>query len=120
MVEEIEKLISNPWTDSGPRLSLAERLRKSVALTAKLAALQDFGIAVFAGTYTALAQIPAFDVETGHLYTTNRSPFEPVTICRVTLDTRKKGRVVLRVTDKWEEPAPNKSDSDAQTDDCPF
>jgi transcriptional regulator with XRE-family HTH domain len=120
MIEEIEGLIPNPWDDPAPGLSLSERLRRSVTLTAKLAALERFEVAVFAGTYTARAQIPRYDTDEGHMYIRDRFPFEPVTICRVTLAPRKNERVVIKVTDKWVEPAPGKADSDDEADDIPF
>ena len=119
MVEEIERLIPDPWQSplETESMSLAKRLRAAVALTTKLAALEAFDVAVFAGTYTARAQVPRFDMDEGHMYTGDRFPFQPVTICRVMLEKRNYDRVVVKVTDKWNEPAPPKPDSD---DDIPF
>jgi hypothetical protein len=119
MVEEIEGLIPSPWdtpTDA-VSMSLAERLRAAVALTAKLAALDAFDVAVFAGTYTALAQVPRYDSDEGHMYIRSGFPFEPVTISRIILEKRNHDRVVLKVTDKWTQPAPTDSDG---ADDIPF
>lgn len=120
MVEEIEGLIPDPWADpSVPRLTLAERLRKAVSLTAQLEALGKFNVAVFAGTYTARAQVPVYDMDEGHMYTRRNFPFEPVTICRVLLETRTKDRAVVKVTDKWK--PPNKADASGELDDdIPF
>ncbi|MGE0652479.1 MAG: helix-turn-helix domain-containing protein [Alphaproteobacteria bacterium] len=123
MVEEIEGLIPNPWAQpfDDNRLSLAGRLRRAVELSAKLAELEQIGIGVFVGTYTSTAQVPMYDMDERHMYVTNRTPYVPVTVCRVVLDTRTKDRVVIKVADKWEAPAPEKAEAtEAETDDCPF
>lgn len=119
MVEEIERLIPNPWEIPQESISpsLAERLRKAVTWTAKLAALESFDVAIFAGTYTARAQVPRYDVDEGHMYISDRSRFEPVTICRITLAKKNRDSVIQKVTDKWTEPAPTKSEA---ADDIPF
>jgi transcriptional regulator with XRE-family HTH domain len=118
IVEEIERFIPNPWATPMERgsMTLAERLRTAVALTAKLTALEAFDVAVFAGIYPARAQVPSYDPDEGHMYTTNRTPFRPVTICRVMLENRNRDRVVVKVTDKWTEPSSPNPDSD----DIPF
>jgi transcriptional regulator with XRE-family HTH domain len=119
MVEEIERLIPNPWAtpQESISMSLAERLRTAVAWTKKLAALETFDVGIFAGTYTARAQVPHYDLDEGHMYTSARTPFEPVTICRIMLEKKDKDRIVLKVTDKWTEPAPTKPES---IDEFPF
>lgn len=119
IVEEIERLLPNPWISPHERadLTLSERLRKSVDLSAKLAELDQFGVAVFVGTYTARAQLPYYHMDEGMMLVGRRAPYEPVTICRVTLEARKKERVVVMVTDKWEPPPPDKPEAD---DDIPF
>lgn len=48
-----------------------------------------------------------------------RTPYEPVTICRVTLQERTKDSVVVMVTDKWQAPAPEKTEA-KDDDDIPF
>lgn len=118
IVEAIEKLFPNPWESpyEHTHLSLADRLRRSVELSAKLVELDQFGIAVFAGKYTASAQVPYFDEDEGHMVVRIRAPYQPVTICRVTLEMRKKDRVVVMVTDKWEVPARDKPEQDTADD----
>ena len=117
VVEAIEQLLPDPWQNPHEQtpLTLAVRLRRAVELSAKLAELDRFGIAVFAGNYTARAKQPHFDDEIGQMVVRSRGPYEPVTICRVTLEMRKKERVVVMVTDKWQ--ASTKADLD---DDIPF
>jgi transcriptional regulator with XRE-family HTH domain len=119
MVEEIERLIPEPWAtpQESVSMSLAERLRTALAWTTKLSSLETFDVAIFAGTYTARAQVPRYDLDEGHMYTLDRFPFESVTICRVMLAKKSEDRVVLKVTDKWTEPAPTKPESN---DDIPF
>jgi transcriptional regulator with XRE-family HTH domain len=105
MVERIERLIPNPWQspmeDEG--LTLAQRLREALAITARLADLEKFGIAVFAGTYTARAQVPRYDVDEGHMYTRINQRFEPVTVCRVSINPMGVERVTVKVSDKWQD-----------------
>lgn len=120
MVDEIEGLIPNPWADPEPGLTLSQRLRHAVTLTSKLTLLQDIGVAVFAGTYTARAQVPRYDSDEGHMYIKGRFPFEAVTICRVMLAPRQAGRVVIKVNDKWTALAPSAVETNEQEDDIPF
>jgi transcriptional regulator with XRE-family HTH domain len=110
MAEEIEGLIRNPWASPTVSMSLAQRLRAAVALTAKLQSLEAVEIAVFAGTYTAMAQVPRFDYEEGHMYTRDDTPFEPVTICRIMLTVKSLPRIIMFVDDKWMEPEPTYQD----------
>ena len=120
MVEEIESFIPDPWEtpmDATP-LSLAARLRSAVALTAKISALEAFDVGVFAGGYTALAQVPRYDVEEGCMYIRDRFPFQPVTICRIMLEKQNHERVVIKVTDKWVATAP--AAPEAADGDIPF
>jgi transcriptional regulator with XRE-family HTH domain len=119
MIDEIEGLIPDPWAHPEPGLSLSDRLRRAVTITSKLALLEGMGVAVFAGTYTARAQIPRLHGEEYTMYIRSSSPFEPVTICRVMLAPRTAGRVVIKVNDKWTEPAPSATDTNEE-DDIPF
>jgi hypothetical protein len=69
MVERIERLIPNPWASpfEAEQLTMAQRLREALAITSKLAELEKFDIAVFAGTYTARAQVPHYDPDDGQV-----------------------------------------------------
>jgi hypothetical protein len=60
IVERIERLIPKRWESpfESESLTLAQRLREALAITSQLAELEKFGISVFAGTYTARAQVP--------------------------------------------------------------
>jgi transcriptional regulator with XRE-family HTH domain len=120
MVERIEKLIPNPWETpmEAENLTLAQRLREAHAITARLAELEKFGIAVFAGTYTARAQVPHYDVDEGHMYTRMNQKFEPVTVCRVSINPVGVERVIVAVSDEWHDQAP--SPPPQLDDDIPF
>lgn len=57
LVEKLEKLIPDPWEIPFEKITvtLADRLREAVTLSAELAELEKAGISVYAGTYTASA-----------------------------------------------------------------
>jgi transcriptional regulator with XRE-family HTH domain len=116
MVEELEGLIPNPWAlPPAFPITLAQRLRAAVALTARLKTLEALGVGVYAGTYTAMTQVPRVDGETyDQMYTTRSTPFEPVILCRITLDKSGFSGITLFVDDKWTEPEP------PDPDDAPF
>ena len=120
MIERIEKLIPNPWGTpmEAESLTLAQRLREAPAITARLAELEKFGITVFAGTYTARAQVPRYDMDEGHMYTRMNQKFEPVTVCRVSINPAGVERVTVTVSDEWQDQAP--SPPPPIDDDIPF
>ncbi|SRR6266446_3835307 len=105
VVERIEKLIPNPWETpmEAPSLTLSQCLREALAITAQLAELEKFGVAVFAGTYTARAQVPHYDVDEGHMYTKTNQRFEAVTVCRVSINPVGVERVTVKVSDEWQD-----------------
>lgn len=119
LIEQIEPLVPKPWHTPMEEvsLSLVDRLRTAVGLTAKIAALEEFGVAVFAGTYMAVARVPRYDPDENVMYTKAGFPLEPVTICRVLLAEGTQDRVVIKVTDKWTEPSSTTPDA---PDDIPF
>lgn len=125
VVEKLEALIPNPWSTpmETETLSLAARLRAAVGLSEQLSQLEKVGIAVFAGTYTARAQVPHYDMDEGQMFTRMNQKFEPVTVCRISVNAIGVERVTVKVTDEWREPSPaltklsNKSEVD---DDIPF
>ena len=86
--------------------TLADRLRAAVVLTGELAELGKAGVAVYAGTYTASAQIPRYSTDEGHMYVGLSRRHEPVTVCRVFVERLGLERIIVKVNDEWEEPAP--------------
>ena len=120
MVERIERLIPQPWVPpfEAESLSLAQRLREALAITAQLAELEKFGIAVFAGTYTARAQVPHYDPDEGCMAIRITQKFEPVTVCRVSINPVGVERVTVKVSDEWQDQAP--SPPPPIDDDLPF
>jgi transcriptional regulator with XRE-family HTH domain len=108
IVEKLEKLIPNPWENpmENNTVTLADRLRAAVILTAELAELEKAGVAVYAGTYTASAQVPHYDMDEGCMYVRTKQRHEPVTVCRVFVERLGVERIIVKVDDEWEEPAP--------------
>jgi transcriptional regulator with XRE-family HTH domain len=108
MVERLEGLVPDPWQNpfETTPVTLADRLRSAVTLTAQLTDLEKAGIAVYAGTYTASAQVPQYDSDEGHMYISSTQRFRPVTVCRVIVDRMGLDRVTLKVNDEWVEPTP--------------
>lgn len=118
-VEQLERMLPNPWRDvtEDVPLSLAERLRVAVSISDQLSRLADFRISVYIGTYTASAQVPRYDMDEGHMYVHIRQRFEPVTACHVLIDGSGLERVVEQVTDKWEAPPPRQPEKPLGIDD---
>jgi transcriptional regulator with XRE-family HTH domain len=116
-IEEIEKLIPDPWEwTPGEKFSLADHLRSAVKLSEKIKILEEVGVAIFAGSYTASAIVPLYDPYEG-LHIRNSQKPEPVTVSRIVLADPSKARIVLRVNDVWEEPKPTPVE---ELDDIPF
>jgi transcriptional regulator with XRE-family HTH domain len=121
LVERVERLIPKPWAlpFEVENLTMAQRLREALVTTSQIAELEKFGIAVFAGTYTARAQVPHFDPDEGQMCIWGHQKFEPVTVCRVSINPVGVDRITVKVSDKWQDetPLPPSSDDD---DEIPF
>lgn len=123
LVERIERLIPQPWVlpFEAESLSLAQRLREALAITSQLAELEKFGIAVFAGTYTARAKVPHYDPDEGCMATWTTQKFEPVTVCRISIHLIGVDRVTVKVSDEWrDEDLPPPFLPPASDDEIPF
>jgi transcriptional regulator with XRE-family HTH domain len=122
IVEKIESLMPNPWQTpmENVTLTLAQRLREALALTVQITELEKHGVAVFAGTYTARARVPEYDMDEGHMYTRTNQKYEPVTVCRISVNPIGVERVTVKVSDEWQEPAPALGPQISVDDDIPF
>jgi DNA-binding XRE family transcriptional regulator len=122
LVERIEGMLPDPWRPpmEDVSLSLAERLRLSVTLAEQLSGLEKADISVYAGTYTASAQVPRYDMDEGHMYIRGGQRFEPVTACRVLVDRSGLEFVVHEVADKWEQPPRQAPKLTVADDEIPF
>jgi transcriptional regulator with XRE-family HTH domain len=122
IVERIERLIPKPWEApfEAENLTLAQRLREALAITSQLAELEKFGIVVFAGTYTARAKVPHFDPDEGHMCIWASQKFEPVTVCRVSINPVGVDRVTVKVSDEWQGQAPPPPLPPPNDDEIPF
>lgn len=104
MTSAIEAMMPNPWRTpmEEPVFPLSARLRQAVSLNQQIKQLLDFGIAAFVATYTAKAQMPYYDIDTGEMYVTSRTPRELVTICRIMLaPIARSDRITLKVDDLY-------------------
>ncbi|HEV2574605.1 MAG TPA: helix-turn-helix transcriptional regulator [Beijerinckiaceae bacterium] len=130
IVEKTEGLIPDPWSVEdflAEAPSLATTLRESLALTGQLQALEKLDVAIYAGTYTASALKPRYDMDTGDLFTSYKQQPEPVTVCRIVFDRLGLNRVLAKVGDKWVEAESqafgrraSASKQDGGDDDLPF
>jgi transcriptional regulator with XRE-family HTH domain len=115
LLEAIDKLRPNPWSDSREVISLADRLRKGAEITKTLEHIAEGGVALFLGQYTALERIPVMSEE-GDLYISERMQPEFVQCAVITLGPVHLDKMTVRVTNKYVEP---KFDA-ALDDEIPF
>ena len=124
LVEKLEKLIPVPWETPFEKgtVTLADRLREAVTLSTELEELETAGISVYVGSYTASAKVPHYDPDEGCMATYVRQKHEPVTVCLVSIDQHGPERVIVKVSDEWQEPAPVSSHSETsnENDEIPF
>jgi transcriptional regulator with XRE-family HTH domain len=118
----IESMMPDPWRTpmEDPKPSLTEQLRTALELGEQIKQLTEHEIAIFAATYTAQAQIPRYDMDTGDMYVSQRTPYNLVTICRIMLASAARGdRITLKVDDLYVPPkAPAFGSGDVE--DIPF
>ncbi|MDZ5453904.1 hypothetical protein [Labrys sp. ZIDIC5] len=122
VITEIEKFIPDPWELPITKIGwpLASRLRSAVDMTDRLEALKEHSIRLFAGAYTASAQIPYYDSEDGHMCVLSTQPFKPVSVCRVVLTTSALDRLTVQVDDMFIPPAPTPPITSAEESEVPF
>ena len=101
--DRLERLVPQPWKSpfETESLTLAQRLREALTITSQLEELEKFGIAVFAGTYTARAQVPHYDFDEDCMTIRITQKFEPVTVCRVYIGPAGVDRITVKVSDEW-------------------
>ena len=122
LISTIEEMMPDPWRTptEKPAPSLSSQLRQAVTLTELIKQLSAFGITAFVGTYTASAQVPYYDMDEGHMYVTNRTPYKLVTICRVMIAQTTRGdRITLKVDDLYVPPKATALEPDS-TENIPF
>jgi transcriptional regulator with XRE-family HTH domain len=118
LIAEIERLMPEPWNEEkflGTPMPLSERLKRAVEITAQIQSLEQSGIGIFVGTYTASAQVPRYSSDEGTLYIRLQQPYEPVSVFKVRFASAAIDKIVTLVDDVWEPPAPAVDD-----DDIPF
>jgi transcriptional regulator with XRE-family HTH domain len=103
----VESMMPDPWRTpmEDPKPSLTEQLRKALELSEQIKQLTGHEIAIFAATYTAQAQMPRYNMDTGDMYVSDRTPYNLVTICRIMLAPAARGdRITLKVDDLYVPP----------------
>lgn len=120
-IEGVEGIMPDPWRApiDEPGFVLSARLRMAVGMNEQIKQLEEFGISVFTGIYTAKTQIPRYDLDEGHMYVTNTTPFEQVTICRIMVAAAKQDRITLKVDDLYVPPKASSLEA-TDTEDMPF
>lgn len=132
IVGGLERLMPQPWRKPSDEVEflLSERLRTAVVFGEQLKNLEAQGVAFYAGTYTAQAQVPSMDYETHAMFITNRTPFELVTMCVIIVAPADRGdRITVQANNIYVPPASKASGPEAlqgpqsqlhQGDDIPF
>lgn len=102
----IEGMMPDPWRPADePDFLLSAKLRHAVDLNGQLKQLDGFDIAVYVATYTAQAMMPSFDMDTGEMYISHRTPLSLVNICRIMIAPTARGdRITLKVDDLYVPP----------------
>lgn len=116
VITKLESLMPQPWERPHQRLSfpLSERLKAAVEVGEQLRQLEGWGIAFYAGTYTARTQVPTWDGDHGEMFISSRTPYELVTICRVIVAHSGQGdRITTKANDIF---VPTKPLSDTPTE----
>ena len=132
IVGRLEELMPQPWRPPAEQtgMLLSERLRAAVIFSEQLRNLEVQGVAFYAGTYTAQAQVPLMDYDTHEMYITNRTPFTLVTMCVVIIAPADRGdRITVRANNIYVPPISKVPASEApegpqnqvnREDDVPF
>ena len=118
----VEGMMPDPWRspmqESGTPLSA--KLRQAVQLSEQIKQLYGFGIAVYVATYTARTQVPFYDMDTGDMYITTRTPYTLETIGRILIAPIARGdRITLKVDDLYVPPKVPEFEP-ADMEDIPF
>lgn len=101
IAELLEPMVPNIWAEPQNEYSstYAEVIRRQADVNEILPALAAIGINVFVGAYTASRQHPLYDMDEGHKYVTNRTPFEPAEIVLVVISDTTASHLVRRPAD---------------------
>lgn len=85
----------NEWYDP----SRAEVLQKQAEVNEVLSILSGLGVTVFAATYTSRRQHPRYDYDEGHMYVTERTPYERSEIALVVVSDTTASHLMRVPTD---------------------
>ncbi|MBZ9698186.1 MULTISPECIES: helix-turn-helix domain-containing protein [unclassified Mesorhizobium] len=116
VIVKLESLMPQPWERPHQRLlfPLSQRLKAAVEVGEQLRQLEGWGIAFYAGTYTARTQVPMWDSDLSEMFISNRSPYELVTMCRVIIaHSDQSDRITTKANDIF---VPTKPPSEASAE----
>ncbi|WFU07530.1 helix-turn-helix transcriptional regulator (plasmid) [Rhizobium sp. CB3171] len=101
IAELLEPMVPNIWADPHDEYNptYAEVIQKQADVNEILPMLAAIGINVFLGAYTASRRHPRYDMDEGHKYVTNRTPFEPAEIVLVVISDTTASHLVRRPAD---------------------
>jgi transcriptional regulator with XRE-family HTH domain len=116
LLDEISDLSPDPWRDK-KTITLSDRLRRGAALTQTIQKIEEGGIGVFIGQYTALERVPRYDMDEGHYYVLSTQKPEFVQYAVISIASAAAEKMTVRVENKYVEPEIEKLDLD---DEIPF
>jgi len=101
IAELLEPMVPDIWAQPHDEYNptYAEVIQQQAEVNEILPALAAIGVNVFLGTYTASRQHPRYDMDEGHKYVTNRTPFEPAEIALVVVSDTTASHLVRRPSD---------------------
>lgn len=90
-----------PWDhpDARYRPGYSEVLEKQAEVNAILPTLSAIGVSVFLATYTAIRQEPVYDLDTGEMYITNKTPYTQVQVAIVVVSDTSASHLMRRPND---------------------
>jgi transcriptional regulator with XRE-family HTH domain len=97
----LEPFKPNPWGHPDARYApgYAEVLAKQADVNGVLPSLAAMGISIFVAAYTALRKIPHYDIDTGEVYTTNRTSFSQVQVALIVVSDTSSSHLMRRPDD---------------------
>ncbi|MGO6678329.1 helix-turn-helix domain-containing protein [Rhizobium leguminosarum] len=108
LAELLEPFKPNPWEapQQAYNPGYSEILERQADVNAILPSLSTMGIGVFLATYASLRQIPHYDMDEGHMYTTSHTPNSKVEIALIVVSDTSASHLVRNPSDIHSEDLP--------------
>jgi transcriptional regulator with XRE-family HTH domain len=99
----LEAFKPDPWKTPSDRYdpAYAELLERQAEVNDLLPTLSALGISVFVASYTAHRRIPRYDHYEGHMFLTERTPYEPVEVAIVVVSDQTASHLIRRPNDVY-------------------